>query len=297
MDLSAIFLFNFVGWVNDMIETKKIISVLKDKYQLDISTFSTSFLEKVLLQRMTFYKYIRIDEYLTELLYNQEEVRLFVDALQIPYTHFFRDALSYEVLLSVIIPEFINQNPEKKQIRVWSIGCSTGQEPYSLAMIFEEAMLRYHTNINYRIFASDINEEVLQRARIGKYSASEVGNIRCSYLQRYFTLNEGVYEISSSLKEHIRFNFHNLLDHSKISFDNNVFASFDIIVCMNVLYYYQEEVQDKMIRKILLALNNKGYLITSETEKYLVKTDSSIERVQYQAPIFHKQKRGDTYEI
>jgi len=280
-----------------MMDSKKIISVLRDKYQLDISDFSSSFLDKVLLQRMSFYKYTRLDEYQTELLYNQEEVKHFIDALQIPYTYFFRDGLAYEVLLSLIIPEFLRQNPGKKEIRVWSIGCSTGQEPYSLAMIFEEAKLRYHSNFNYRIFASDINEDSLHRARIGKYAVSEVGNIRCAYLQRYFTLNEGEYEVSTQLKDHIHFNYHNLLDPSKYSPENSVFASFDIILCMNVLYYYQENIQDKMINKIIHALNSGGYFFTSDTEKYLVRTDQYVEKVRFHAPIFHKLKRGDTYEI
>ncbi|MGD9910409.1 MAG: protein-glutamate O-methyltransferase CheR [Candidatus Izemoplasmatales bacterium] len=271
----------------------QIESILKEKYLFDISLFSPSFIDKVIVSRMKHFGYAHVNEYETELLYNQEEVKDFIDALQIPFTFFFRNPLSFEILSSQIIPSLFSKVKNGKEIRVWSVGCSTGQEAYSLAILFEEAARRFNKPIPYRIFASDISEESIEKAKSGLYNESEIGNLRYDYIKRYFMIEMSEYSVKPFLREKIYFGFYNLLNENKMGPDDSIFASFDIVMCSNLLYYYNESIQEKMISKLLYTLNPGGYFLTSDTEKYLIKDSIDIVSVSVQSAVFHKVKRGD----
>lgn len=271
----------------------QIQTILKEKYLYDISLFSPSFIDKIILSRMNHFKYKRVSEYETELLFNQVEVKDFIDALQIPYTTFFRNPLSFEILSNQIIPSLFSKVKNGKEIRVWSVGCSTGQEAYSLAIALEEVGERLNKIIPYRIFASDISEDSIEKAKRGVYDESEIGNLRYSHLRKYFIKEMTEYTVKPFIKEKIHFGFYNLLNENKMGPDDSIFASFDIIICSNLLYYYNENTQEKMISKLLYTLNPGGYFLTSETEKYLIKDSYEIVSASVQSAVFHKVNRGD----
>lgn len=274
-------------------EELKVQEILFNKYGYDISHFSVPFIKKIINTRKDALKYQTIEEYITELNYNQEEVKKLIDSLQIPFTMFFRDGLTFELLSTQIIPHLVRKLKNNQEIRIWDVGCSSGQETYSLAITLEEVGTRMNRNIPYRIFASDISDESLNKAIEGRYSIAEIGNLKYQYLRKYFTEEMGKYTISNSIKNKIHFGFFNLLDDTKLSPDESVYATFDIIMCSNVLYYYHETTQQKMISKLFKSLSASGYFITSETERYLVKTGDDVELATFQSAIFYKSKRGD----
>lgn len=229
------------------------------------------------------------DEYFKLIEISLEEATLFVNSLQISYSEFFRNPLTYSVLERIVLPSMLQRQKEGKrnELRIWSAACAAGQEPYSLAILLGE--ISKHTNIkrNYRIFATDQSELQVNEAQQGKYLAADLNNVTLKRVNDWFDKKGDTYVVKQKLKNNIDFSVFDLFDQKFSSPPASIFGEFDLVVCANLLFYYKNEDRKKIIAKAGSCLAKGGYLVTGEVERdILIKYD--YKEVFMQSGVFRK---------
>jgi len=177
----------------------------------------------------------------------------FVQHITINVSEFFRNNNNWQILVSKIIPEL---RKEQKSLKIWSAGCSTGEEAYSLAMLAKANNIP----LNGSILATDLDEGVLEKAKIGLYSSRAVEGISPDYLKKYFTRQGETYQINDEIKQMVNFKQQDLL---KDTFDK----SLDLILCRNVVIYFTEHSKNLLYKKFAAALRAGGVLFIGSTEQ------------------------------
>jgi chemotaxis methyl-accepting protein methylase len=173
------------------------------------------------------------------------------------------------VLEYFVIPKIINQKNKKKgkNIRIWSCACASGQEPYSIAMILENHKMAKKDSFNYQIFATDIDSKQIKNAEKGVYTDQVLKNVPLKDIQHWFTVQENQYTISESLKEKITFSQFDLLDPIQTVPPDSIFGGFDIIMCANLLFYFNEDSRNTILKKLINSSNKDCFFITGEVER------------------------------
>ena len=180
----------------------------------------------------------------------------FVNYLTINVSEFYRNPEQWEYMDKEIIPDLIKRFG--KNLKIWSAACSTGDEPYSLVMA-----LSRHVPLNQiKIFATDIDKQILEKAKLGLYNAKSIENVPKDLRDKYFTMIGGSYKISDEIKSRVEFKQHNLL---KDTFPTGM----HMIVCRNVLIYFTEEAKDEVFMKFFQSLQPKGSLFIGSTEQII----------------------------
>jgi chemotaxis protein methyltransferase CheR len=177
----------------------------------------------------------------------------FLDRMTINVSEFYRNAKRWEVLETKILPKLFAQN---KRLKVWSAACSTGEEPYTLAIILSKFMPLSQVSV----FATDIDENVISRAKIGIYPERSLQEVPEDIKKRFFTKEGAHYKINEDIKKAVTFKKHNLLADP---FDTN----YDLIVCRNVLIYFTEEAKHELYHKFNKALKPGGIFFVGSTEQ------------------------------
>ncbi len=175
-------------------------------------------------------------------------------------------------LETTVLPELMRTSPK---LSIWSAGCSTGAEPYSLAMILDA--LSPHTK--HRILATDLDIEMLNKAKQGHYVNNELKNVSTARLKKYFKLDEGGATVNDVIKSRVEFKKHNLLL-------DNFESNFDIILCRNVVIYFTEEAKETLYRRFFTALRPGGVLFVGGTEAILTFRDIGF---QHYLPFFYRK--------
>jgi chemotaxis protein methyltransferase CheR len=184
---------------------------------------------------------------------NKDIYRRFIEHLTINVSEFFRNPNNWEILEKEIIPILLR---ERSTLKIWSAGCSTGEEAYSLAMLFKE---KFWGKIE-PILASDLDNEVLEKAAIGLYSAKAAQTLPLPYLNKYFIKEGEHYRIVDDIKRMVRFQRHDLL---KDTFPRD----YDLILCRNVVIYFTEDTKSRLYKRFVEALRPGGVLFIGSTEQ------------------------------
>lgn len=196
------------------------------------------------------------DNYVQALKTDKEKFEEFVNYLTINVSEFYRNPEQWKIIDTEVFPDLISRFG--KNLKVWSAACSTGDEPYSLVMAMSKHMLMNQI----RIFATDIDKQVIQKAKVGLYSEKSIAGVPDDLKKKYFTQIGPSYQIKDEIKARVEFKEHNLL---KDSYPN----SCDLIVCRNVLIYFTEEAKDEIFRKFFAALKPGGVLFIGSTEQII----------------------------
>ena len=186
----------------------------------------------------------------------------FVDTVTIHKTHFFREINHFDYLRNHI-SDIIAQSTSVKttnELRVWSSACSTGEEAYTLSMLFKEIL---PPGIRAKILATDISPDSVRKALVGTYKFGPEDNITNYYISKYFTAADGTWTISDEVKNNVTFRLFNLVE--PFPFKN----PFDIIFCRNVMIYFDKEVQEKIVNKFHSSLASKGLLFIGHSESLI----------------------------
>jgi two-component system CheB/CheR fusion protein len=187
-----------------------------------------------------------------------EQDALFNDFL-IPVTYFFRDDTIFEKLTGEVFPDMVQQ-AVNNSLRIWAAGCSTGEEAYSIAMLLHEFLSENNIrDMRVQIFASDISEKSISKARSGIYSTQDVQNVSDARLSHFFTKRDGQYHINKSVRDMCVFALHNFIKDPP-------FAKIDFISCRNVLIYLDPYLQNKVLGAFHYALKEKGFLFLGKSE-------------------------------
>lgn len=241
---------------------------------MDITQYDEAFLINSANRRCSETNCVTIEDYL-ELLENSELERMtYFDNLQIGYSTFFRNTLTFDTLEKIILPELISnvRMNNTKDLRIWSAACAAGQEAYSIAMLIEEEMACSEKGkCNCLIFATDRDEEQIETARRGQYAYHSLENIKLKQLDKWFIKYGSTYYIKPELKVNINFSVFDLFDKNYSSPPSSIFGHFDLIFCANLLFYYKENHRKTILDKITGAMSDNGYLVTGETERDILK--------------------------
>jgi len=178
-------------------------------------------------------------------------------------TYFFREPAQLAAFIEEIVPDILARKPVKK-VRIWSAGCSSGEEPYSIAMLLEEA--RYYTQAAFEIFASDINQQVLAKARKGHYRESAFRATNAALRDKYFTREaDGSFKIKDEVRNRVSFGRLNLYDEARVS----LLGHLDVIFCRNVIIYFDDLSKKVVVSNFYNRLTESGYLLLGHSESLI----------------------------
>ncbi|CAN5881692.1 hypothetical protein BH24DEI2_BH24DEI2_09940 [soil metagenome] len=227
----------------------------------DFSPYKPSTVLRRLARRMQLCHTDALPDYVTLLRRDPEELHQLYQDLLISMTNFFRDPEAFGVLERDIVPKLFVDKLPGESVRVWTVGCATGEEAYSLAMLLLEAAdTKTPRPPEVQIFASDVSERALEVAREGYYQDIIAADVSAERLQRFFSQEPGGgYRVTEALRSRVVFARHNLLNDPP-------FSRLDLLVCRNLLIYLKHEVQDSVFNLFYYALRPEGYLFLSGSE-------------------------------
>jgi len=230
---------------------------IEQTLKIRCSNYKEDYIKRRFLSRMRSTNAVNYDEYLRYVKANPPELDVLRKALTINVTEFFRDNDVYEILKKEVLPHLFSK---RKHLRIWCAGCSTGEEPYSIAMILHDFILQ-NREFTGLIYATDIDRIVLAKAHEGIYPPKAMIKLSESQIHRHFTrLPDGNYQVRQHLKDLIRFRPHDLMEGTPIT------RWLDIITCRNVTIYFTEKQKDDLVRMFHGALVSDGYYIMGKTE-------------------------------
>jgi two-component system CheB/CheR fusion protein len=245
----------------DQSSLDKVLILLRSKTGHDFSLYKKNTVYRRIERRMSIHQINRIAVYVRYLQENPQEVELLFKELLIGVTSFFRDEAAWEYLRQKAIPVLMKTREDRHALRAWSAGCSTGEEAYSLAMVFKEALeqVKPVKNITLHIFATDLDRETIGKARQGFYPANIAPDVSPERLKRFFIKEDGGYRIIKEIREMVTFATQNVIMDPP-------FTKLDILVCRNLLIYLTPELQKKLLLLFHYSLNPRGLLFLGSSE-------------------------------
>ncbi|HYU55275.1 MAG TPA: chemotaxis protein CheB [Candidatus Dormibacteraeota bacterium] len=238
-------------------DLEKIFSLLRRGKGVDFTDYKHATIKRRILRRMLILKINRMENYLKYLQTNPSELNSLFQDILINVTAFFREPATLEALKTEIFPNILKNRPAEDPIRIWIPGCSTGEEVYSVAMNLLEYLDNTRIKPPIQIFATDVNENVLEKARQGVYSASP--SISAERLRRFFAKTNGSYQINKTIRKMCIFAKQNVTADPP-------FSKLDLIVCRNLLIYLGPPLQKKLLPIFHYALKPTGFLVLGEFE-------------------------------
>jgi two-component system, chemotaxis family, CheB/CheR fusion protein len=240
-------------------EIRQIIQMLRKSVGVDFSHYKLNTINRRIIRRMLLHKLETLDDYILYLKQHANEINLLYQDMLINVTTFFRDPDSIEYLSKTLLPRIIKNKPPNEPIRVWIPACSTGEEAYSIAMLLVELAGEKSGIKPIQVFATDLSEQAILKARMAIYSVNELINVSPKQLQRFFTKVDGSYRVVKSLRDLCIFAPHNVLKDPP-------FSRIDLISCCNLMIYLDGVLQKKLLNTFHYALNTEGYLVLGKSE-------------------------------
>lgn len=237
----------------------KILQLLRVHTGNDFSYYKKSTIHRRIERRMTLHEIDSFPLYLRYLQEHPEELRLLFKELLISVTSFFRDPDAFESLKKNVLPKLLADKPENYLIRMWVPACATGEEVYSIAMILYEYMEEVNKTFKIQIFGTDINEDSINRARMGVYIDNIAMDVSPERLKKFFIKEGNTYLIKKEIRESAIFALQNIIKDAP-------FTKLDILSCRNLMIYFSSELQDKLIPIFHYSLNPGGILFIGSSE-------------------------------
>ncbi|MDP4083879.1 MAG: protein-glutamate O-methyltransferase CheR [Bacillota bacterium] len=232
---------------------EQFIIQVKKKTGIDLSLYKEAQMKRRLTSLYVKRGFPSFQEYFQEVIRNQELFNELLDRITINVSEFYRNFKRWEVLEKRILPKLLQSS---KHLKIWSAACSTGEEPYTIAMI----LANYLPLNEIQITATDIDENVLIKARIGQYHERSLNEAPEDVKKRFFNRSGDYYQVSDEIKKAVSFKKHNLLSDS-------YGGPYDLIICRNVLIYFTEDAKDKVYHKFSGALKKDGIFFVGSTEQ------------------------------
>ena len=258
----------------------KLLAQVRGRTGRDFTRYKRSTLMRRIQRRMQLHQIERFEDYLAYLRSKPEEARAIADDFLITVTNFFRDREVFQALEKDVMPRLFEHKGPDDNVRVWSVGCATGEEAYSVAMLLMEEAARREQPPTLHVFASDLHERSLKLAREGLYPGNIETDLLDDRLRRFFTKEGGGYRVRRELRDLVVFAPHNLLSDPP-------FSQIDLIICRNLLIYMQRDVQRDVIELFHYALRPNGVLVLGMSET-IGRTD--LFRVEDKQHCFYRKR-------
>ena len=237
----------------------RLFVILKKSSNVNFSLYKKPTIIRRMACRMMLTRKETLADYIDYLYTNPNEVKILSKEILIGVTSFFRDPEMLDVLKEKSIYKILEQSKEDESIRIWVAGCSTGEEAYSIVMLFLEAMETLNIHRKLKVFATDLDGESIETASKGLYRDSIIDTVSSERLSKFFTLTNGNYTIKHSVRKMIIFSRHNV-------FQDPPCGKLDLISCRNMLIYFQQVLQNDLFNTFHIALKDKGYLFLGKSE-------------------------------
>lgn len=256
--------------------------ILKER-GFECSQYRERYLKRRFAVRMRRHNIGSYREYMRILDEDKEEYNRLFNDLTVNVTEFFRNPETFRVLERDILPKIIERKKgeNKNLIRVWSAGCASGEEAYTIAILFHEVLKDEIENFYIKIIGTDIHEQSIENAKRGEYNKDSLKNVEPRILRKYFE-SDDVYRVKDDVKRIVAFGKHDLVN------DDN-FIMLDLIICRNVVIYFSKELQTRLYQNFYDSLNNEGYLVIGKSEALLGKAAELFEAVNVKERIYKKR--------
>lgn len=264
---------------------ERLLELLKDHLQWDFSGYKPGTLNRRIRRRLVATQQVDMTEYLNLVENDPTELDLLARDILISVTAFFRDKEAFEALEKAIYA--IVKGADGNAIRVWVAGCATGEEAYSIAILLVEAKRQQKSPSIVQVFATDIDDNVLEIARRGYYVGLALEALPQALIERYFTANEAGFEVGKTLRDMVVFAKHNLVSDPP-------FLRLNLVTCRNVLIYFDSELQAKVLQRFHFGLLPNGVLFLGRSES-ISQAESLFTPLNRRERIFRKQ--GDSHEL
>ena len=248
------------------VDFENLLQYLRTNRGFDFTGYKRSTLMRRVTKQMESLNIETFTNYQDYLEVHPDEFKALFNTILINVTAFFRDHLAWEYLAKNIIPNIIKNKQKNEQVRIWSAGCASGEEAYTLAIIVAEILGIEDFRHRVKIYATDIDEEALNQARQASYAAKNIHSVPLELRDKYFDLVNKNYVFHQDLRRAVIFGRHDLLQDAPIS-------RLDLLVCRNTLMYFNSETQGRIINRFHFALNDHGYLFLGKAEMLVTHTN------------------------
>ncbi len=236
-----------------------LVLYVKSKTGLDLSKYRNATLKRRVSHRRFTLGHRDVHDYIQYLYEHPSELRYLTDIITIHVTEFFRDSEVFSYFSERLLPTLVERknNSVRNHLRVWSAGCSTGEEAYSIAILIDKFMKG--NAINVKVFGTDISEDACNTAKEGEYSREKIKNVSGNIVGNYFSESENGYKIAPRIKRKVSFSVHDL-------FSEPPFSEIDIVVCRNVMIHFKQSYREEVMANFHSVLNDSGLLILGKSE-------------------------------
>lgn len=272
-----------VGDFLERVAFQKLKKLLQENAGVNCEGYRDEYIKRRFCVRLRATNSMNYGKYLIYLKKHPEEYELLLNDLTINYTMFFRDFDVYLYLEKTLLPKLFSST----NVRIWSAGCATGEEPYSLAILVDKVLGAASANHQVSIFASDIDKDALAKATRGEYQKKQLQGISEDLIKKYFAKEGEMYKVQDFVRRFIRFRQHDLMNES-------LYKCFDLILCRNVMIYFSKESQQHIHMNFYEALRGGGYLITGKAEMLSGEPSSKFQTVDVRTRVYQKPKQSDT---
>lgn len=238
---------------------QRIFELLRQEGYIDFSHYKATTVARRIEQRIGINQLHTLREYLNLLEESVKEIQTLGRELLINVTRFFRDTDAFEFVEQRIVSRIVEKAGEGQELRIWVAGCSTGEEPYSLAILFDEAIKKSDKNLKLKVFATDVDSEAIAEASSGQFSNEIVNELSQDRLDTYFQEIHGGYEVRTDLRKLVVFAHHNMITDPP-------FSNIDFISCRNVLIYFQHAAQKKVLAGFHFSLKADAPIFFGSSE-------------------------------
>jgi two-component system CheB/CheR fusion protein len=238
---------------------ESIFRMLRDECGIDFSHYKTTTVGRRIERRISMSRLGGIEEYVAKLRTEPRELSALYEDMLIGVTRFFRDADAFEAISRVVVPQILDAVPSNEDVRIWVPGCASGEEAYSLAILFHEQLTLRDRPANLKVFATDVHRGSLEAAGQGFYSEESVADVNPDRLRRYFVRRPNGYQVSQDVRQLIVFAPHNVLRDAP-------FTKLDLISCRNLLIYFQPHAQEAALSLFHFGLKTGGILFLGSSE-------------------------------
>ena len=236
-----------------------VFNLLRKSTGVDFTHYRQTTIVRRIRRRMVVHKIEKIDEYFKYLQSNPAEIKALYQDMLINVTSFFRNPKVFEVLKAKVFPAIMKNRAAEGSLRVWTPGCASGEETYSVAIALLEAVGDKAPETHIQFFGTDISESSIAKARRGLYPENIQGDVSPERLRRFFTKGEGDYRISKTIRDMCIFAQHNVLNDPP-------FSQMDLVCCRNLLIYLEPVLQNRVIAMFHYATRRDGYLLLGTSE-------------------------------
>jgi two-component system, chemotaxis family, CheB/CheR fusion protein len=244
-------------------EFENLLVYLRQSRGFDFAGYKRSTLMRRVRRRMQSFNLDNFTDYVDYLEVYPQEFKYLFNTILINVTSFIRDNSAWEYLVEQVLPNIISNKKRSDQIRIWSAGCASGEEAYTLAMLMTELLGAEEFRHRVKIYATDVDEEALNQARQALYSSKDIQAIPAELRQKYFEISGSKFIFRQDLRRSVIFGRHDLLQDAPIS-------RLDLLVCRNTLMYFNSETQGRILARFHFALNDAGYLFLGKAEMLLM---------------------------